>query len=71
MVTHRLGAAKLAHRVVVVDAGEIVDTGTHEELLSRPGKYADMWAAQRSGMKGLMWQLMLALVYKVLVQSHL
>ena len=46
VVTHRLGSAKLAHRVVVVDAGEIVDIGTHEELLSRPGKYADMWAAQ-------------------------
>jgi len=27
-------------------AGEIVDMGTHEELLSCPGKYADMWAAQ-------------------------
>ena len=28
VVTHRLGSAKLAHRVVVVDAGEIVDIGT-------------------------------------------
>ncbi len=46
VVTHRLGSAKLAHRVVVVDDGEIVDIGTHDELLSRPGKYADMWAAQ-------------------------
>jgi ATP-binding cassette subfamily B protein len=46
VVTHRLGSAKLAHRIVVLDDGEIVDTGTHDELLSRPGKYADMWAAQ-------------------------
>lgn len=46
VVTHRLGSAKLAHRIVVMDAGEIVDIGTHEELLSRPGKYADMWQAQ-------------------------
>ena len=46
VVTHRLGSAKLAHRVVVMDAGEIVDVGTHNELLSRPGKYSDMWAAQ-------------------------
>lgn len=46
IVTHRLGSAKLAHRVVVMDAGEIVDVGTHDELLSRPGKYADIWAAQ-------------------------
>ena len=46
VVTHRLGSAKLAHRIVVMDAGKIVDTGTHDELLSRPGKYAGMWAAQ-------------------------
>ncbi|WP_277408400.1 ATP-binding cassette domain-containing protein [Lacrimispora xylanisolvens] len=46
IVTHRLGFAKLADRVVVLEAGEIVDMGTHDELLSRPGKYADMWEAQ-------------------------
>jgi len=46
VVTHRLGSAKLAHRIIVMDAGEIVDAGTHEELLTRPGKYAEMWAAQ-------------------------
>jgi ATP-binding cassette subfamily B protein len=46
VVTHRLGSAKLAHRIIVMDSGLIIDTGTHEEMLSRPGKYADMWAAQ-------------------------
>jgi ATP-binding cassette subfamily B protein len=46
LVTHRLGPARLANRIIVMDAGEIIDVGTHEELLSRPGKYADMWAAQ-------------------------
>ena len=46
VVTHRLGSAKLAERVVVIDSGRIVDIGTHGELLSRPGKYAQMWAAQ-------------------------
>jgi ATP-binding cassette subfamily B protein len=29
-----------------MDAGRIIDMGTHDELLARPGKYADMWAAQ-------------------------
>jgi ATP-binding cassette subfamily B protein len=29
-----------------MDAGEIVDSGTHEELLSRDGKYTEMWSAQ-------------------------
>lgn len=46
LVTHRLGAAKLAHRIVVMDGGKIVNSGTHEKLLAEPGKYADMWAAQ-------------------------
>jgi len=46
IVTHRLGSAKLAHRIIVMDAGEIVDEGTHDELVSRDGKYAEMWSAQ-------------------------
>ena len=46
VVTHRLGSAKLADRVVVMDGGKIVATGTHDELVTRPGKYAEMWAAQ-------------------------
>ena len=46
VVTHRLGSAKLAHRIVVMDGGRIIDTGTHNELVARPGKYADMWMAQ-------------------------
>jgi len=46
IVTHRLGSAKLAHRIIVMENGEIVDIGTHEQLLLRRGKYADMWSAQ-------------------------
>jgi len=46
IVTHRLGSAKLAHRIIVMDTGEIIDEGTHDELISRTGKYAEMWAAQ-------------------------
>jgi ATP-binding cassette subfamily B protein len=46
IVTHRLGSAKLANRIIVMDYGEIIDTGTHDELLSKKGKYADMWSAQ-------------------------
>ncbi len=46
IVTHRIGSAKLADRIVVMDAGRIVDIGTHEELIARPGQYAKMWEAQ-------------------------
>ncbi len=46
VVTHRIGSAKLADRIIVMDAGEIVDMGTHEELIARSGPYAKMWEAQ-------------------------
>lgn len=46
VVTHRIGSARLADRILVMDAGRIVDMGTHEELIARPGRYAKMWEAQ-------------------------
>lgn len=46
VVTHRIGSAKLADRIIVMDGGRIVDMGTHEELIARPGQYAKMWEAQ-------------------------
>ena len=46
VVTHRIGSAKLADRIVVMDDGQVADIGTHEELMSRPGKYAAMWEKQ-------------------------
>lgn len=46
IVTHRLGSTKIANRIIVIDNGEIIDVGTHEELLIRSGKYAKMWKAQ-------------------------
>ena len=46
LVTHRLGSARIADRIAVMDGGKIVETGTHESLLAGKGKYAEMWAAQ-------------------------
>jgi ATP-binding cassette subfamily B protein len=46
IVTHRLGSAKIADRIVVMDQGQIDAIGTHEELLRQGGKYAEMYDAQ-------------------------
>ena len=46
LVTHRMGSCKIAVRIVVMDEGQIVEEGTHEELMNRNGKYKEMYAAQ-------------------------
>ncbi len=46
IVTHRLGSAQIADRIIVMDSGRIEDMGTHEELMQREGKYREMYHAQ-------------------------
>jgi len=46
IVTHRLGSAKIADRIVVLDAGRVVAIGTHEQLMQEHGMYAKMYQAQ-------------------------
>lgn len=46
IVTHRLGSAKIADRIVVMDQGRIVAIGTHDQLMRERGKYAEMYQAQ-------------------------
>ena len=45
LIAHRLQTAKRADRILVVHEGRIVEDGSHEQLLARGGRYAEMWNA--------------------------
>lgn len=48
VIAHRLSTVVDAHEIVVLDAGHIVERGTHAQLLLAEGRYAQMWALQQS-----------------------
>jgi ATP-binding cassette subfamily B protein len=47
-ITHRLGAAKLADEIIVLDDGKVAEKGNHETLLDLGGIYSTMFESQRS-----------------------
>ncbi|MEG8100833.1 ABC transporter ATP-binding protein [Xanthomonas hortorum] len=48
-IAHRLSTIARMDRLVVMDAGRIVETGTHAELIAQGGLYARLWARQTGG----------------------
>lgn len=51
-ITHRLNSVNFCDKIVVLDVGEIIETGTHKELINRQGKYRELFLKQSTSYKG-------------------
>ncbi|HEX5448368.1 MAG TPA: ABC transporter ATP-binding protein, partial [Candidatus Saccharimonadales bacterium] len=49
VIAHRLSTIQRMDRIIVLDDGEIVEQGSHKELLAKKGIYAKLWAHQSGG----------------------
>lgn len=49
LVAHRMATVRRAHHVAFLDAGRVLEQGTHEELLRRAGRYAAYWDLSLAG----------------------
>ncbi len=46
MISHRLSTSKDADRIILLENGSIAESGTHDQLLAKAGRYAEMWNVQ-------------------------
>jgi ATP-binding cassette subfamily B protein len=51
LIAHRLTTAMKANRIVVIDDGRVLESGSHDELVARGGRYAEMYATWTSHME--------------------
>ena len=49
LISHRFSTVRMASRILVLDKGEIIEMGSHEELISKNGHYAELFSLQAKG----------------------
>jgi subfamily B ATP-binding cassette protein HlyB/CyaB len=49
IIAHRLSALRLATRIITIEAGAVVEEGTHQSLMAAQGRYAQLWRMQMQG----------------------
>ncbi|MGN6180888.1 MAG: ABC transporter ATP-binding protein [Mucilaginibacter sp.] len=49
LISHRFSTVRMADRILVLDKGEIVEIGSHQELLAKKGRYAELFQLQAMG----------------------
>lgn len=51
LISHRFSTVRMADRILVLDKGEVIELGSHEELLGKEGRYAELFYLQAQGYK--------------------
>ncbi len=51
LISHRFSTVRMADKILVIEAGEVVEQGTHNELLKVDGRYAKLFSLQAAGYK--------------------
>jgi len=49
LISHRFSTVRMANRILVIENGQFVEIGSHEELLAKGGRYAELFALQAAG----------------------
>ena len=49
LISHRFSTVRMANRILVLDKGELIEIGSHDELIQKQGRYAELFDLQAMG----------------------